>query len=151
MKNVVLPLRLASVLSLLFAVGHTLGGLKSWSPMGPNDVLTAMQTVHFDVQGVTRGYLDFFVGFGFLLSVFLLTEAVLLWQVGSLARVNARLAKPLVWTFFLSSIPMGVLTWTFLFPTPVYFDVALTLLLGWAVAAPGQPAAVATAASRQVA
>ena len=33
-----LLLRIASVISLLFAAGHTLGGLKKWSPMGDNEV-----------------------------------------------------------------------------------------------------------------
>lgn len=140
MKNAVLPLRLAAGLSLLFAAGHTLGGLKSWSPVGANEVLTSMQTVRFDVSGVSRTFFDFYLGFGSTLSVFLLAEAVLLWQVATLARVNPRLARPFVWTFFLSSLPMGVLTWKFLFPTPVYFDAGLTLLLGWAVAAVSQPA-----------
>lgn len=29
-----LLLRIASVISLIFAVGHSLGGLRKWSPMG---------------------------------------------------------------------------------------------------------------------
>ena len=37
-------LRIASIISLLFATGHTLGGLKKWSPMGDNEVLRAMTT-----------------------------------------------------------------------------------------------------------
>jgi hypothetical protein len=133
MKNPSIPLRLASALSLVFAVGHTLGGLKSWSPVGPTEVLNAMRTFRFDVSGVHRSYLDFYLGFGFLLSVYLVTQAVLLWQLGSLARADRSHARPLAWIFFVSSIPIGFLTWMFLFPTPVYFDAGLTAILGWAV------------------
>jgi len=130
-----LPLQIASVISLVFAVAHTLGGLKGWSPLGETDVLTAMRTFHFDVEGVNRSYYQFYRGFGFLLSVFLVLQAVLLWQLASLARANRLLARPLVWSFFVSSFPIGVLTWLFLFPTPVYFDAALTACLGWAATA----------------
>ena len=130
-----LPLRLAAVISLVFAVGHTLGGLKGWSPIGDTEVLTAMRTFHFDVEGVNRSYYQFYRGFGFLLSVYLVLQAILLWQLASLARTNQLLARPLVWSFFVASFPIGALTWTFLFPTPVYFDAVLTACLGWAATA----------------
>ena len=130
-----LPLRIAAVISLLFAAGHTLGGLKGWSPIGETEVLTAMKTFRFDVAGVNRSYFEFYRGFGFLLAVYLVLQAVLLWQLASLARTSRPLARPMVWSFFVASIPIGVLSWVFLFPTPVYFDVVLTLCLGWAVIA----------------
>jgi len=40
--------------------------------MGDNDVLASMTAVRFDVMGVSRSYLDFYLGFGWTLSVFLL-------------------------------------------------------------------------------
>src|SRR5690348_3484713 len=103
MRNAWVPLRLAAVISLVFAVGHTLGGLKGWSPIGQTAVLTAMRTFRFEVGGVNRSYFEFYRGFGFLLSVYLVLQAVLLWQLGSLARANRLLARPLVWSFFLAS------------------------------------------------
>ena len=44
-------LRIASVISLVFTAGHTLGGLQKWSPMGENEVLKAMTAVRFDTMG----------------------------------------------------------------------------------------------------
>ena len=130
------PLRVAAAVSLVFTIGHTLGGVTDgWSPLGETDVLTAMRTFRFDVQGMNRSYDDFYRGFGFLLAVYLLLQSVLLWQLGGVARANGPLARPLVWSFFLASIPIGVLTWVFLFPTPVYFDAALTACLAWAAIA----------------
>ncbi len=55
-----IALRIASVLSLLIAAGHTLGGRSSWSPVGENDTLRAMRSFHMDVFGVSRTYHDFF-------------------------------------------------------------------------------------------
>jgi hypothetical protein len=55
---------LASIISLVFTMGHTLGGRQEWSPMGENEVLRAMTTVRFDIMGANRSYLDFFMGFG---------------------------------------------------------------------------------------
>ena len=141
MKNPVIPLRLAAALTLVFATGHTLGGMTGWSPVGQTAVLSSMQTFRFDVAGVTRSYFEFYRGFGFLLSVFLTTQAVLLWQLGTLARANRAHARPFAWIFFLASLPTGVLTWVFLFPIPVYFDAGLTALLGWAVFALAVPGA----------
>src|SRR5262249_61551476 len=88
-------LRVASVLSVLFAIGHTLGGRKSWSPIGESDVLQAMRTFAFDIGGARRTYLDFYLGFGFTLSVFLLMQAVLLLQLARLAGTDASSARPL--------------------------------------------------------
>jgi hypothetical protein len=41
-------LRIASVISPIFAAGHTMGGLRKWSPMGDNAVVKAMTDVRFD-------------------------------------------------------------------------------------------------------
>lgn len=136
MMNAALLLRITSVISLFFAAGHTLGGLKSsWSPIGETDVLTAMRTFRFEVEGVNRSYLEFYRGFGFLLTVCMLMQAVLLWQLADLARADRGQAQPFVWTFFLASILSGVLTWKYLFPIPVYFGAVVTVGLGLALLA----------------
>jgi len=45
-----------------------------------------MKSQHFLAQGATRTYWDFYFGFGVLIGVFLLIQAVALWQIGSLAK-----------------------------------------------------------------
>jgi len=57
---------------------------------------------------VNRSYLEFYRGFGFLLSVSLLMQTVLLWQLGTVATTDRALARPFVVTFFLMSIASGV-------------------------------------------
>jgi len=127
--NPVFWLRLASVLSLLFTAGHTLGGRKSWSPMGETEVLQAMRNVRFTVMGNSRTYLDFYLGFGFMLAVFLLAQAILLWQLGALASSNPGAARPLIGVFVLVSLGSTLLSWRFLFPVPAIFAGVITVCL----------------------
>jgi hypothetical protein len=123
-----LLLRIASLISLLFTLGHTLGGVKRWSPMGDNAVLKAMETVRFDTMGANRSYLDFYMGFGWSLSVALLLQSVLLWQLASLARAGVQL-KPIIATFALATLASGVIAWFFIFPVPALFSAALLIVL----------------------
>src|SRR5437899_4071122 len=43
-----------------------------------------MRSIHFDAQGFSRTYWDFFSAFGLFFSVFLLFAALLAWQLGGL-------------------------------------------------------------------
>jgi hypothetical protein len=122
-------LRIASVISLLFAVGHTLGGIEKWSPMGENEVLKAMTTVRFNIMGVNRSYLDFFMGFGWFISVALLLQAALMWQVASLARSNTVQARPMIAMFALAALAGGIIAWCFILPVPALFSGVLLVVL----------------------
>lgn len=124
-----LLLRIASVISLLFTAGHTLGGLQKWSPMGENEVLKAMTAVHFETMGASRSYLDFFMGFGWILSVTMLMQTVLLWQMASLARTNAALVRPMVAVIALATLVSGLIAWRFIFPVPALFSAVLLVVL----------------------
>jgi hypothetical protein len=126
-------LRVASILSLLFAGGHTLGGLQSWSPAGETEVLQAMRSFRFDAEGASRTYLDFYLGFGWILSVYLLLQAVVLWQLGTLARVEPARVRPLVAVFLLAQVASGVLAWKLIFAIPVVFSALIALSLGAAL------------------
>jgi hypothetical protein len=122
-------LRISAAISLLFAIGHSLGGLKKWSPMGENEVLKAMETVRFDTMGANRSYLDFFLGFGWSLSVAMLLQSVLLWQLASLARSNAAQVRPMIAAFALATLASGAIAWSFIFPVPALFSGALLIAL----------------------
>ena len=124
-----LLLRIASVISLLFTAGHTLGGLKKWSPMGENEVLKAMTTVRFETMGANRSYLDFFMGFGWSISVAMLLQTVLLWQMASLARTDVAHVRPMIAVFALATLASGVIAWRFIFPVPALFSGVLLIAL----------------------
>ena len=124
-----LLLRIASIISLLFAAGHSMGGLQKWSPTGHDAVLTAMTDVHFPMMGVSRSYLDLFVGLGWSISIFLLLQTVLLWQMAALARTEAAQVRPMIATFMLATLASGIIAWAFIFPIPALFCVALFVAL----------------------
>ncbi len=122
-------LRIASVISLIFTLGHTAGGLRKWSPMGDNEVLKAMTAVRFDSMGANRSYLDFYMGFGWSISVAMLMQTVLLWQMASIARTDAASVRPMIAVIAIATIASGVIGWRFIFPLPALFSSALVIAL----------------------
>src|SRR2546430_9143663 len=76
--------RIAAVLLLLFAVGHTLGFRQSDPKWGVDALLGSMRSIHFDVQGFNRTYWDLFVAVGFSVRTLYLFAALFAWQVGGL-------------------------------------------------------------------
>lgn len=122
-------LRIASVISLIFTLGHTAGGLRKWSPMGDNEVLKAMTAVRFDAMGANRSYLDFYMGFGWSISVAMLMQTVLLWQIASLARTDPASVRPMIAAIAFATVASGVIAWRFIFPVPALFSIALLIAL----------------------
>jgi hypothetical protein len=127
-----LLLRIASVISLLFTAGHTMGGLRKWSPMGDNAVLKAMTDVRFDTMGANRSYLDFFMGFGWSISVFMLMQTILLWQLASLARTDPARLRSTIAVIAIATVASGVIAWRFIFPVPAAFSGVLAIALALA-------------------
>jgi hypothetical protein len=128
-------LRISSVIALLFAAGHTLGGRKNWSPMGDNAVFQQMRNVRFDTMGVNRSYLDFYMGFGYSLSVAMIMQAIILWQLSTLARNNAAAVRPLIGVIGLATVISGIIAWRFIFLIPALSSLLLAVSLTIAYAA----------------
>ena len=135
MKNATLWLRVSSVVSVLFAAGHAMGGRQDWSPPGETPVLAAMRSTSFDAFGFSRTYLDFYRGFGHSLTVTLLLQAVVLWQLGNIARSNPALVRPIVASFAIATAVSAMIACVFLVPHPVVFSVVLIVLLALAYVA----------------
>lgn len=134
----VLLLRITSIISLLFAVLHTMGGANSWSPVGETDVLRAMRSYHFDAGGVSRTYLDFYLGLGFTVGLFLLLQAVLLWQLAAIAKVDPVRIRPMIVSFFAASVVCAFLSWKFIFAAPAIFSAVIAILLALTFYAAGK-------------
>ena len=125
-------LRVAAVIMALFAAGHTMGGRKAWSPVGETPVLQQMQAFRFDAMGTSRSYYEFYLGFGYVISVLQFMLAVLLWQVGGLARDDAKRARPLIGTFLVAAIASTLVTWRYIFLVPTIFSIVYTLAVALA-------------------
>ena len=121
--------RIAAVLLLLFAVGHTLGFRQSDPAWGVDPLLALMRSVHFDVQGFSRTYWDLFVAAGFSVGVFYLFSAVLAWQLGRLTAETLAVMRIAAWAFALCFIAITVVSWRYLFILPIAFSVVITACL----------------------
>src|ERR1041384_1706480 len=91
--------RIAAVLLLLFAVGHTLGFRQSDPSWGVDALLASMRSIHFDVQGFRRTCWDLFVAAGFSVGVFYLFAAVLAWQLARLPADTLAVMRVTAWAF----------------------------------------------------
>ena len=121
--------RIAAVLLLLFAAGHTLGFRQSDPQWGVDALLSSMRSIHFDVQGFNRTYWDLFVAAGFSVGVFYLFAAILAWQLGGLPSATLALMRGTAWAFALSFAAITVLSWRHLFVIPIAFSAAITVCL----------------------
>jgi len=121
--------RIASVLLLLFAIGHTLGFRQNNPEWGADAVLGIMRSVHFDALGFNRTYWDFFTAFGLFFTVFLLFAAVLAWQLAGLpAEIFARM-RGTAWALAISFAAVTALSWRYAFTIPIVFSALITICL----------------------
>jgi hypothetical protein len=130
--------RIASVLLLLFAVGHTLGFRQSDPAWGVDALLGSMRSIRFDVQGFSRSYWDLFVAAGFSLGIFYLFAAVLAWELGGFPAERLIPMRVTAWAFALCFAAITVVSWQYLFVLPIVFSFVITLCLAAAALAFGE-------------
>src|SRR5258708_29227405 len=121
--------RIAAVLLLIFAVGHTLGFREADTEWGVANLLESLRSIHFDVQGLNRTYWDLFVAAGFSVGVLYLFAAILAWQLGGLPAATLALMRGTVWAFALCFAVITVVSWRYLFVIPIAFSIVITLCL----------------------
>jgi hypothetical protein len=125
--------RIASVLFILFAAGHTFGFLNFTPPTAAGiAVRDAMNNVHFTADGETFSYGEFYRGLGLSATVFLLFQAFLAWQLGSMARKAPQLAAPIAWGLSLVQVLGVAISCRYLASIPAIFSLVLAICLGWA-------------------
>jgi hypothetical protein len=132
-------LRIASIITLLYFGGHTAG--MPWTPaVGPGEVpvLEAMKSHSFDAEGFKRTYWDFYFGFGVIISGFLLVQAVVIWQLGSLAKTDALQVRPIVASFLVAFLVNAFFAWKHFFAVPVVMAVAISVCLALAFVIAGR-------------
>jgi hypothetical protein len=134
--------RIAAVLLVLFAVGHTLGFSQSDPKWGVDALLSSMRSIHFDVMGFNRTFWDLFVAAGLSVGVFYVFAAVLAWQLGGLPVATLARMRGTTWTFALSFAAIAVVSCTYLFIIPIAFSIAIAVCLtaaAWLSAKQGAP------------
>ena len=129
--------RVASVLLVLFGLGHQLGFRRVDPRWGVDSAIGALKATQFQVQGMARTYWDFFSGFGFFVTVLLFFSAILAFQLAGLSKESLRSLRVVTWAFALSFVVITLLTWRYFFIAPLVFSslVALCLLMAaWSAA-----------------
>jgi hypothetical protein len=127
-------LRTASVLTMIHAILHTIGGVFGKpDPGAASAAFAAMQANQFLVMGLPRTYADFFRGLGLGITIFLTIEAIVFWQLGSLAKTQAQRLRPILATFAIAYLALAVNSWFYFFQGPVIAEILIALCLGLAI------------------
>jgi hypothetical protein len=125
--------RVAAIVFVLFAVGHTYGFLSLRAPSAEGRaVYDSMNAVRFELHGRSYSYGDFYRGFGLSCTVSTLLSAFLSWHLGQLARSTPTAAGFMGWAFFILQLPGVVLSFLYFGPPPMVLSVLVALILGCA-------------------
>jgi hypothetical protein len=119
-------LRIASVLTIIHCTLHTVGGVFGKPKHGAPEiaVIDTMKTQRFDFMGSMRSYHDFLFGYGLAVTITLLLQGILFWQLGAAITTNPSLVRPIVAVFFMGSVLTATVSWKYFFIAP-----AITQLL----------------------
>jgi len=128
-----LPYRIAAIVLVLFAAGHTAGFL-TFRPSSAEGlaVYNAMNSVSFDFNGAMRSYSAFYTGFGLLVTAYLLFSAFLAWHLGSLAASQPKAIGILAWAFVAVQLASLVLSVLYFFLVPAVLSAVVVICLLWA-------------------
>jgi glycerol uptake facilitator-like aquaporin len=123
-------------LTLVHATLHTIGGVFGKVGPGPAAVaVEAMKINQFLSMGHVRSFWEFYHGLGLAVTIFLTAEAVLFWQLGSLAKTDARQLRPILTTFLIAYAALAVNSNTYFFFGPVIAEIFIAACLGLAIVA----------------
>jgi hypothetical protein len=124
--------QIASGLLLFFAVTHTFGLLSRKKNPKMKSVVKTMKS-RFKFMGKDCDYYGFYIGFGFLTTLFLLFSSVLAWQLGSLSQTQPDAARSLTWPFLIAQAGTCYLSFRYFFAPPGVTAALVTLSLLLAV------------------
>ncbi len=137
--NDVTILRIAAVLAAVQGTAHSAIFLTAKPRHGAPEVgvIEVMKSNRFFAGG-TRSYWDFYFGYGLLAAAACFVQAILFWQLGTIAAFNGELIRPIVGLFLLANVGHALLVARYfsLYVT-IAFDllIAACLALGYVLAA----------------
>ena len=142
MNKPVVFLRIASALTFIHAVLHTVGGVFGKVPTGPAAAaVAAMKANQFMVMGNMRSFWDFYRGLGLGATISLAAESILMMQLAALAKTDARRLRPMIATFLVAYAVLSINSYTYFFFAPVIAELLIVACLGMAIATSGRKVA----------
>jgi hypothetical protein len=134
MNKPVLFLRIASVLTFIHAVLHTIGGVFGKVDPGPASVaVAAMKANQFLLMGNMRSFWDFYFGLGLALTISMTAESILMWQLASLAKTEARRLRPMMTTFLVAYLVIAINSNANFFIAPVIVEILIAACFAVAI------------------
>jgi uncharacterized membrane protein YoaT (DUF817 family) len=123
-----LLLRIASVIMLFHAIGHTLAIVTWQKPSGkiPSDVVQKMQDKHFTFGGQDATMANFFSGHGYAGTIFLLLIVTILWI---LSGWTERKAIKILWIIGLAIGLLALDEQIYFFPMAAVFSLIAAALV----------------------
>jgi len=137
-------LRTASVLTLLHAITHTIGGVYGKPAPGPQETAVAvMKNNVFPVMGNTRSLWDFYHGMGLAVAVFLTVEALVFWLLANAIQKNDCDLRDVLAAFLIGYLALAVVSVRYFFLPPVVVELLIAACLVMAILATQRTAAKA--------
>jgi hypothetical protein len=126
-----LPLRVASILALTAALGHTLLFLTYKPTHGPAEivVISEMQTHVFSFGGFLHSYWQLYLGYELFVTISCLVECALLWQLARLSTAAPLSIRPMIAILCLGEVATSILMLKFFFFIPIMVHIATALCL----------------------
>lgn len=125
------PFRLAGYLAILFCAGHTFGGMLAQSSLGvaADEVFGAMKATHFRFNGADCTWYGFWLGFGLIVSIFLLLVAWAAFVLDGVSHAVWSQLAPLAWGLVVAMLFNGIVSWRYFFAGPTILSVLIAALL----------------------
>lgn len=129
----IIYLRIASIMTLIHSILHTVGGVFGKPPAGQATMVAASMRYRFEVFGVMRSYADFYRGMGLGITIALTMDAAILWLLASLAKSDAARLRPILAVFLTGYLALALNSYTFFFSGPVIAELFIVLCIGAAI------------------
>ncbi len=124
-------LRIASMLTLIHAVLHTVGGMFGGPRSSAQSIaLATVQANTFEAFGMRRSYWAFYFGFGLMVSLTLLLLTALFWQLAALVKTDPDKTRPFLLVLFVMFVAMSAISWYYFFAPPFVIEIIIAAVIG---------------------
>ncbi|RHX81133.1 LIC_13387 family protein [Leptospira yasudae] len=115
-----LLIRIAAIMMLIFAIGHSIGHFTRYNTTDPQavTVISTMQQTKIPMEGVTKSYDQFYSGMSLNLSIVLISLTILLWFLSNLAESDPRATLKLLLPIFFCVAAFSVTGFFYFFAAP---------------------------------
>ena len=135
-------LRVTAVVALLQFFGHVTLFVRAKPTHGDAEVtvVASMKAHRFNFGGSIRSYWDMYFGYGLEAAFICLVEALLFWQLATIAATAPAVVRPIVALFLGANVAHAILVTRYFFLVPLVPDLLIALLLAWTMVISGRAA-----------